>query len=557
MRVCRKCFKHHDDQTRVCDVDATETVRCPQLISPTQLPAGTIAPGTVIGNYRLLGLLGVGGMGLVYLAEHSKLRRMVALKLLRSELATDEVTRARFFAEARAANAIRHENIIEITDFIDEAPHRYFVMEVLEGESLKERMSRGSIPLPRAVHIARQLAGAVHAAHDVGVIHRDLKPANVQLIRRGGDPDVVKVLDFGIAKLSGDMKVDEAQTLEGQLLGTPAYMAPEQPKQEPVDHRTDIYSFGALMFHVLTGRPPFTGAGNLASLLIKVMNDPAPRPNEMLPADRQIPPELEALLLKCLEKDPKERPQNMGEVESALADVAAVVGPPPPVEVSNPFLQLANTNSGVSTRPGDPSSNPAAATVDTASTHVIERNAKPMSEARSRNLRVAAGASAVGLIVVAAAFVLTVEEPAPEEPVAPRVIVKKAPSAVPVVQKVQVAFASNPPGGQVFLASAAQPLGVTPFVHEFEPGQLPVRVEFRLDGTAPVEEEVTADRKLVEAVFAVPNNTGAKGKLKSKATESAGNGGEQAELMDFSELSAEERQKQLKKGALVDPFAEE
>lgn len=430
-------------------------------------------------------------------------------------------------------------------------------MEVLDGESLKERMSRGLIPLPRAVHIARQLAGAIQAAHEVGVIHRDLKPANVQLIRRGGDPDVVKVLDFGIAKLSGDMRVDEAQTLEGQLLGTPAYMAPEQPKQEPVDHRADIYAFGALMFHVLTGRPPFTGAGNLANLLIKVMNDPPPRPNEMLPADRQIPVELESLLLKCMEKDPKDRPQTMGHVESALADVAAVVGPPPPSEVSNPFLLSSNTNSGVPVRQGDPTPSSSAGTVDTASTHVIERNAKQTSVARPRVFLVAAGAGAAGLILLAAAFVLSVEEPAPEVPVAPRVIVKKIAASPPVVQKVQVAFTSTPPGGQVFLASAAEPLGVTPFVQEFEPGQLPVRVEFRFEGAAPVLEEVTADRKLVEAVFAMPNNVSGKGKAKPKASEASGSENDQADLMDFTELSAEERQKRLKKGALVDPFPDE
>jgi eukaryotic-like serine/threonine-protein kinase len=553
MRVCRTCFKHHQDDIRVCDVDGAETARCPELMRDEDAPAGIFPPGTVIGNYRTLGLLGVGGMGLVYLGEHTMLRRMVALKLLRPELASSEVTRARFFAEARAANAVRHENIIEITDFIDEAPHRYFVMEVLEGETLQKRMGRGLLPLPRAVHIARQIVAAVHAAHEAGVIHRDLKPANVQLIRRGGDPDVVKVLDFGIAKLSGSVTVDEAKTMEGQVLGTPAYMAPEQPKQEPVDHRTDIYAFGALTYHVVTGQAPFTGAGNLANLIVKLLTEPPVKPNELLPPDHRIPAALEGLILKCMEKKPRDRPQSMAEVEDVLAQVAAVVGPAGPFEVSGSF----EVSGPFAIAYSDPGLSPSI--VETAPTQIIERE-QPLG--RPRRLQAAPLAAILSIAVLALVYGIVafdapepeVEALAPLPPPAPDPVEDRPPRAPLVVPKVQVAFTSRPSGGQVFLAGEALPLGVTPFVREFAPEELPAPVEFRRDGAPPVREVITAERKFIEAIF-TPLAASGKGKGKGKPRQLAPKAGGTDDARPTERPKA--LKQQLKRGALVDPFAED
>jgi serine/threonine-protein kinase len=271
--------------------------------------------GTMIGQYRLLGLLGEGAIGRVYLAEHLELGRKVALKILRSEFAKNHSVVERFFGEARAVNQIHHENIVEITDFVraDESGRSYYIMELLDGMTLKQLLERiHVIPVPRALSIARQICSALEAVHATGIVHRDLKPENIFLSERGGK-DFVKLLDFGAAKLSRvqDEKLSRFQTVAGALVGTPRYMAPEQTFGSEIDHRADVYALGVLLYEMLAGDTPFV-SDNMSELLIKHRSERPPAP----PAEAPEP--VRALITRCLEKMPDARPKSMEEIGRVL-----------------------------------------------------------------------------------------------------------------------------------------------------------------------------------------------------------------------------------------------
>ncbi|MCC7000351.1 MAG: protein kinase [Deltaproteobacteria bacterium] len=215
--------------------------------------------GSVVGSYRLVSLLGEGGMGLVYLAEHTRLGRKVALKMLRPEMARDVAMVRRFFAEARAVNKILHPNIVEVTDFVEDARgDNYIIMELLAGVSLDKVIAQGVPPLSRSLPIAIQIASALGAVHDAGIVHRDLKPENVFLRERTNQHDVVTLLDFGIAKLmDGVNGVPVSRTAAGMIVGTPSYMSIEQAAGKDVNHLTDIYAFGVVLYEMVTGRLPY------------------------------------------------------------------------------------------------------------------------------------------------------------------------------------------------------------------------------------------------------------------------------------------------------------
>jgi tRNA A-37 threonylcarbamoyl transferase component Bud32 len=275
--------------------------------------------GQSFGNYRAVSLLGEGGMGVVYLAEHPEIGRKVAVKVLHRDYARDEQLLGRFLNEARAANAIRHPNIIEILDsgtLADRTP--FLVMELLEGESLAARIKRVTqLPLRDAVDFAYQTASALSAAHAKGIVHRDLKPDNLFVVPdpHEADRERIKVLDFGIAKLLQPSPGDSVKTRTGTLMGTPIYMSPEQCRGiRSVDHRTDIYSLGVILYEMLVGQPPFVseGFGDLVNMHIN-MAPPSPR---MLRPD--IPEALEALILKSLAKNPDDRFEGMIALQVAL-----------------------------------------------------------------------------------------------------------------------------------------------------------------------------------------------------------------------------------------------
>src|SRR5277367_3568357 len=219
--------------------------------------------GDVIGQYKLERLLGEGSMGRVFLAHHVTLGRPAAIKVLRAEHAQNQNLIQRFFHEARAVNQINHEHIVEIQDFVHEPgpsgrTRVYCVMEMLDGHSLTDVLAQEHLSVARAVDMARQVARALGAAHQVGVVHRDVKPDNLFLVRRGTERDFIKVLDFGVAKLMtpiGDLPL--TSTVEGTIVGTPAYMAPEQANGLGADARTDQYALGCVLYEMLAGHPPF------------------------------------------------------------------------------------------------------------------------------------------------------------------------------------------------------------------------------------------------------------------------------------------------------------
>ena len=298
-----------------------------------------IEAGQSIGNYRILSKIGTGGMGAVYLAEHPLIGKKVALKVIHRELAGNQDVVSRFFQEARAANAIGNEHIVEIHDFgvTGEGDH-FYIMELIEGRTLASVLSReGAIVPIRVLHIGAQIASALGAAHAAGVLHRDLKPDNIMLLSRLGDPDFVKVLDFGLAKVfqGGGASIGgtggpgrPVVTQAGVLLGTPQYMAPEACEGKGVlDHRADVYALGILLFEMATGRRPFDG-DSMAEVLMKQVRSLPPAPRAF---DAAIPPAVEQVILRCLAKLPELRFQTMAELHEALVDPDAYLRASPPI----------------------------------------------------------------------------------------------------------------------------------------------------------------------------------------------------------------------------------
>ncbi len=277
----------------------------------------------VDGKFRIDELIGKGGMGAVYRAEHTRLGKQVAIKVLMHGHAGGSAAEKRFLREARAAGSIGHPNIVEVFDLgkLDDGTP-YLVMELLEGESLAERLRLvGAIPVGDLVWIARQILSALSAAHRKGIIHRDMKPENVFLCRRDGDPrETAKVLDFGISKnVANDDTL--SLTMTGAVVGTPYYLSPEQARGDrDVDHRADIWSVGVLMYESLTGVMPFH-ADNYNALMIKILNDRPEAPSAIRPS---IPAAVEAVVLKALASEADRRWQSAEEMLEALVEPAGV-----------------------------------------------------------------------------------------------------------------------------------------------------------------------------------------------------------------------------------------
>jgi serine/threonine-protein kinase len=276
--------------------------------------------GQRVNNFLILRMLGEGGMGAVYEALHPTLRKRVAIKVLRRELAFDAAVVQRFFNEARAASSIRHPNIIDIIDLgllPDGVP--YLMMELLEGESLAQLLAReGPLPIERAVDLGLQAARALEAAHRKGIVHRDLKPDNLFLIADPTNPghQQIKVLDFGIAKLLGDLSAISVNTVAGQVFGTPPYMSPEQCRGQAgeTDHRSDVYSLGIILYEMLCGKPPFSGGGLGDVMMMHLTTEPL-APGRLRP---DLPPALEEVITTALAKRPAERFASMTELSAAL-----------------------------------------------------------------------------------------------------------------------------------------------------------------------------------------------------------------------------------------------
>ncbi len=280
-------------------------------------PSEPLAPGTRLDDkYIVVGHIKTGGMGAVYEVEHGPLGKRLAAKLLLPELVRRPELLERFRREARAASATGHENIVEVTDLGEtRGGVPFLIMELLVGRTLGTELKDGPLPPERAVHIARQILSALKAAHGRGIVHRDLKPENIFLIQRAGDPDFVKVLDFGIAKMIDEAPGQEL-TQAGQVVGTPTYMSPEQARGGEIDARTDVYATGAILYRMITGQRPFT-APTFNALLFAIAQGNPTAPRTHSPACTEA---LEAAILRAMAVDPRTRYQNAEQFDEALAE---------------------------------------------------------------------------------------------------------------------------------------------------------------------------------------------------------------------------------------------
>ena len=278
----------------------------------------------IAGRFRILSLLGEGGMGAVYRGEQISLKRAVAVKVLRPELSANQLLLARFSAEAQAVAKLDHPNTVKVYDFGQDRDGSLFIaMELIDGQPLRSVIgAAGPLPPARAFNIALQVAASLVDAHASNIVHRDLKPDNVMLVDKGRQRDVVRVLDFGIAKLRDDSRAtQQAMTQAGDMLGTPQYMAPEQIKGEAIDGRTDIYALGCMLYEMVTARLPFEAPSIMAMLSKHLMEMPL-SPSQRRP-DLQLSPAIDHVVMMALQKDPSARPANMEVYAEMLASVIA------------------------------------------------------------------------------------------------------------------------------------------------------------------------------------------------------------------------------------------
>ncbi|MCB9627161.1 MAG: serine/threonine protein kinase [Sandaracinaceae bacterium] len=416
---------------------------------------------TIDGRYFVERVLGEGGMGLVYLGKHIVLGKPLAVKVLRPDVSKDQEIITRFRQEAQSASSIGNQHIIDISDF-GTLPDgsTYFVMEFLDGTDLSGAIEKaGQMPANRVVHVAKQLAQALGAAHENGIVHRDLKPDNVYLIKRGGDTDFVKVLDFGIAKVGGS---NSKLTRAGQVFGTPHYMSPEQCSGSNVDHRTDIYAIGVMLYEMVTGDVPFD-ADNLMGILTKhLYEDPIPPTQK----NANLPRELEAVILKAMSKQTETRYQNMGEFYDDLVRVGDGL----------PALAMADGTGAYSTRRTAPT--------------VGAVTGAPTSGGSKTGIIVAVVGAVVLLAAGGGIFVaMNQPEPAPQPPIA--VIPAPAPiptppvpevveAPPPVVEEFLISISSEPAGAAVWRGNEL--IGNTPLQLPRPTGDERLDLQLRLDG---------------------------------------------------------------------------
>ena len=462
------------------------------MASPASSPL--IAVGQTIGNYTITAKLGEGGMGVVFLAEHPVIGRKVAMKAIHPELSRNPEVVSRFVTEAKAVNQIGNEHIVDIHDF-GTTPDGdfYFIMEFLQGESLADRVKREAPLEPaRALDIAAQVADALAASHAHGIIHRDLKPENIFLIHKSGTNDFVKVLDFGLAKLTlGADKVSH-KTRTGSVMGTPYYMSPEQCEGRPnIDHRADVYSLGIILYEMMTRQVPFTGEG-YGEIIVKHITAPVPSPRAINP---RLSPAHEALLMRALAKNRDERFQGMEDFRVAMLNPERYALSPSIVPTPGPLAGYGATISAPPPNKGRVSDGGA----PDGATELGAHAGQPASTFRDSAVALEAeeaipksrGALLAGILVAAlavggvAAFLVVragsnggaptvkpaVSNPAPA-PTGP-------PAVAPLPAKVILKFRSEPVGAAVARKDTGEQLGVTPFEIEVPQGDSPLAVVFK------------------------------------------------------------------------------
>jgi len=400
--------------------------------------------GETLGAYKVVSRLGAGGMGEVYLAQHTRIDRRAAIKVLLPELSSNQEVVDRFFSEARATSSIHHRGIVEVLDCdVHPSGRAYIVMELLEGESLGGRLARDRTfgrDLNRVLAVTGAIADALGAAHAKGIVHRDLKPDNVFLANEPGTPFgfMVKILDFGIAKLmSGEIdgKVS-ARTRTGSLMGTPAYMSPEQCRgASRVDHRTDIYSLGCIVYEMLAGRLPFVYEG-FGEIISAHMSEPPPA---FAAVGADAPPVVEQWTRRLLAKSPAERPATMADVVGSLREMQGGAG-----------LKLTTWPSGLAPPPG-----PASAM---AKTTLSEHAAESVPHPVRRNRLVPIG---IGALVLAGAVAGVMKLRAPAAaPAAPPVAAAPPPVAPAAPPPISIAVSDAPDGLTVLVDGKPAPLPI-------------------------------------------------------------------------------------------------
>ena len=442
--------------------------------------------GQTVGNYTVRALIGQGGMGSVYLAEHIAIGRQVAIKVLLPEMSNDPKLVARFFNEARAATAVRHPGIVEIFDSgMTPDGAAFIVMELLAGETLSARRRKTGRVDPRtAMAIVRQIASALAAAHDAGIVHRDLKPDNVFLVP---DPegDRVKVLDFGIAKLQNNQD-DLSRTRTGAVMGTPTYMSPEQCRGgSHIDARADLYALGCVAYELLTGQTPFTatGAGDqIAHHLYFV-------PQTLRQLDSGLPESIDRLVMWLLQKEPAQRPVNARILIDAI-DALGLEAAHFPRAVSQPVIaaqapNLPTTLSGAagSTSPGQPPRRRWVVPAVAATTVIVAGIGFIAAVTRDETRKPEPGMT-----------VVTAPPPAPAPPPTPAAAPTPAPAPPPPPTPAPVAhekltIESDPAGATV--SFGGKDLGVTPYVDDVVPWAEPRVYTLQKTGYEPATTDGT------------------------------------------------------------------
>jgi serine/threonine protein kinase len=480
-----------------------------------------IAVGQTIGNYMLTAKLGEGGMGIVYLAEHPVIGRKVAMKAIHPELSRNPEVVSRFVTEAKSVNQIGNEHIVDIHDFGNTPDGEfYFVMEFLQGDALVDRLKR-SAPLDtgRALAIAAQVTDALGASHQHGIIHRDLKPENIFLITKGHAVDFVKVLDFGLAKLTqGDEKVSH-KTRTGSVMGTPYYMAPEQCEgKATIDHRADIYSLGVILFEMLTGKVPFGGEG-YGEIIVKHITAAVPSPRAINP---RIPASVEGIILRALAKPREDRFQTMEEFGSALLDpesyaVSAPSLTPRPAPTTPTVITdgpgaapngradsvvsgqvlFGNSNTEMGAR-----SVPLPSTFRHAAGEVLAEESDLDPPAKPRRTALLATLAAAAAVAGVAIFFLT--HRSENNPIVPDKLATVTTPTMP--QKVKLSFKSDPAGAVVLRKDTGEQLGITPFAVELPASHTAVDVLFKKDSYGDrIESFVPAESgQVAVALTAIP-----------------------------------------------------
>ena len=449
MSLCRKCGQEWGEEYAHCPEDGTSlhafAATEMAMAAPLRSQSGAepdLSPGQDVGGYVVEKRIGEGGMGVVYGANHPKIGKRAAIKVLSKALCTVPVAVDRFVQEARSVNQIRHPNIVDIFAFGELPDGRsYFVMEWLDGDPLSRRLASGETTLLEAVEILDEVADALEAAHEKGIVHRDLKPDNVFLVPLRGGRRIVKLLDFGLAKLGGD-EPGIVKTRSGIMMGTPVYMSPEQARGKNVDHRTDVYALGAMAFEMVAGRPPYD-AETAFDILMQHISADVPHPKTHW---AELPDALDAIIVRLLAKAPTDRP-SLVEFRQVLAGVVESLAPVNPSSVRTRRLSTAAARLNLHTPP------PRAATplVQDGTTPPSGEMSKPPTVApisRPRAVwRYLVGGVALAAAVAAGIVILAKgrERPAPAVPAASAPAAEPTPAATPAPPPSAAATAAPSP----------------------------------------------------------------------------------------------------------------